>query len=121
MKYLLSKIFRLNPTKKLLKGNQKRKIKNKLGKSPNVTFIKTYREHDRSIITNYLRITGNTFTYWNETGHKITNGKEIFIRSLACRTFYNNSYEVINDIQNIIDEHPENTIGDKVSNYLNFK
>ncbi len=103
-----------------VKSRITKKIKNKLGKSPNVTFIKTYREHDRSIITNYLRITGNTFTYWNETGHKITNGKEIFIRSLACRTFYNNSYEVINDIQNIIDEHPENIIGDKVSNYLNF-
>jgi hypothetical protein len=105
----------------------KRKIIRKLfvtleGRKPNITFIKTYKEHDRSIITNYLRITGNTFNYWNERGQKITKGKEITIKSLARKDYHENMLSLINDVQSIIDNNNNDGIeGDKISNFLYFK
>ncbi len=91
-----------------------------LGKKPNVTFVLSHKEHDRTVITNYLRITGNTFNYWNERKQKINKGKEITIKSLAKKEIYDNALKAYEDVQKIIDESPE-IAGDKISNFLQFK
>ena len=93
-----------------------------IGKKPQVTFIKTVKEHDRSIITNYIRITGNTFTYWNDAGVKITKGKEISVKSFAKIEFQGNALKALEDVQNIIEFALKNdgVEGDKKSNFLNF-
>lgn len=106
----------------------KKKIIKKLSKTlgdnkkPNLTFISTFKEHDRSIITNYLRISGNTFNYWNERGQQITKGKEVTIKSLARKEYHLNMLEAIKDVQSIIDSssNSEAITGDKKSNFLNF-
>ena len=91
-------------------------------KKPNLTFISTFKEHDRSIITNYLRISGNTFNYWNERGQQITKGKEVTIKCLARKEYHLNMLEAIKDVQSIIDgsNNSEAIIGDKKSNFLIF-
>lgn len=93
-----------------------------LGKKPLVTFIGSYREHDRTIITNYMRITGNTFTYWSVSGRKITKGKEVVLKSLARRQYHDNALNAIHDIQNILDDvsGDGSIFGDKSSNFLHF-
>ena len=98
------------------------RIESVIGKKPQVTFIKTVKEHDRSIITNYVRITGNTFTYWNDAGNKITKGKEISVKSLAKIEFHNNSLKALADVQSIIDFALVNNgvEGDRICNFLNF-
>ncbi len=99
------------------------RIEGVVGKKPQVTFIKTVKEHDRSIITNYLRITGNTFTYWNDAGVKITKGKEISVKSFAKTEFHDNALKALSDVQIIIDFALKNdgVEGDKISNFLNFQ
>jgi len=98
-------------------------LEEKLEKKPYVTFISTFKEHDRTIITNYIRIKGNTFNYWNISGKKITKGKEITIQSLGRREYLNNARMAINDVQQILDTEygGGSIIGDKKSNFLNFK
>lgn len=93
-----------------------------LGKKPLVTFISTYKEHDRTIITNYIRITGNSFTYWSVSGRKITKGKEVVIKSLARREYHTNALEAISDVQKILDDNSDGSsvFGDKISNILSF-
>jgi hypothetical protein len=79
----------------------------------------SHKEHDRTVITNYLRITGNTFNYWNERKQKINKGKEITIKSLAKKEIYDNALKAYEDVQTIINESPE-IAGDKISNFLQF-
>jgi len=90
-----------------------------LQKKPDVTFIKTYSEHDRTIITNYIRITGNTFNYWDESGKKINNGKDIVVRSLGDYEYYQNAFKAIDDIQQIVLKGVD-VFGDKESNFIRF-
>lgn len=98
-------------------------LQNKLDKRPYVTFVSTFKEHDRTIITNYLRFKGNTFNYWNVAGKKITNGKEITIQSFGRREYLENGRKAIADVQGILDtvNSGASIIGDKTSNFLNFK
>ena len=105
--------------------NVKDKIKSALtpilGKKPNVSFVKSFKEHDRTVITNYFRISGNTFNYWNERKQKINKGKEISIKTLAKREIHHNALKAYDDVQTIINFSDENDIiGDKVSNFLKF-
>jgi hypothetical protein len=105
-----------------VRDNIKNRLAPLLEKQPCVTLISTYKEHDRTIITNYRRITGNTFAYWDSRGRRITKGKEIWIRSLARRDYHENMLEAIEDIQSIIDNAPDDKsfFGDRESNFLNF-
>ena len=98
------------------------RIEGVIGKKPQVTFIKTVKEHDRSIITNYIRITGNTFTYWNDAGAKITKGKEISVKSFAKIEFQDNAIKALADVQSIIEFALKNdgVEGDKICNFLSF-
>jgi hypothetical protein len=93
-----------------------------LGKKPCVTFVGTVKEHDRTIITNYIRITGNTFNYWNSQGKKITKGKEIQIKSLGRREYFENAQAAVADIQEILDSNNGGVriTGDRESNFLSF-
>lgn len=93
-------------------------IEKSIGKKPNITFVKTHKEHDRTIITNYTRITGNSFNYWDVNGNPINKGKEIVIRSLVDFESHENAILAINDIQNLIGN--DNVEGAKSSNFLKF-
>lgn len=98
-------------------------LEGKLDKKPFVTFVSTFKEHDRTIITNYLRIKGNTFNYWNVKGKKITKGKEITIQSFGRKEYLDNARMAISDVQKILDTEYGGglIIGDKKSNFLHFK
>jgi len=105
------------------------KIRAVLNKTTNVqptfTLVKTSKEHDRTILTNYKRInSGDTFNFFNNAGTKITKGKEIGYSSLANAENYQLATEVINDLQSQINSlktnNPSFIIGDKECNYLTF-
>ena len=101
------------------------KLSNQLGKRPSFTLIFTKREHDRGILTNYERIySGDTFSFWNNKGQKITKGREISYSSLAKKENHELAINLIEDIQKTIDflneKNPNFIQGDKVSNFLNF-
>lgn len=101
------------------------KLKVRLGKKPTFTLIHTRKEHDRSVLTNYIRISsGDTFNFWNNKGQKISNGREITYKSLAKREHYDLSRNFINDVQKTVDflieNNPDYIQGDKISNFLNF-
>src|SRR5690606_16648014 len=99
----------------------KKCIKNATGKKGTATLIKTRKEHDRTILTNYKRVySGDTFNFWDGVGRKITKGKEITYSSNARSDNHQLFKDLIIDLQDIIDKNPENILGDKVSGYLNF-
>lgn len=96
-------------------------IKTETGKNSNVSIIQTRKEHDRTIITNYKRVyTGDTFNFWDNSGRKITKGREIEYSSFLRTENDNLKKELLDDLQDIINKNPENITGDKASNYLNF-
>ena len=82
-------------------------------------------EHDRTIITNYKRIySGDTFSFFNKQGDRITKGKEIGYSSFGNAENHKLGREVFNDLQKQIDSlkanNPDYIIGDKECNYLTF-
>lgn len=96
-------------------------VKAETGKAGNVSVIQTRKEHDRTIITNYKRVyTGDTFNFWDNSGRKITKGREIEYSSFLRTENDNLKKALLKDLQDIINKNPENITGDKVSNYLNF-
>lgn len=96
-------------------------IKNATGKKGTATIIKTRKEHDRTILTNYNRIySGDSFNFWDGAGRKITKGKEITYSSNAREENHQLFKDLLKDLQGIIDKNPENIEGDKISSYLNF-
>ena len=105
------------------------KIRTALNKTtkvqPNFTLVKTSKEHDRTILTNYKRIySGDTFNFFNNKGERITKGKEIGYSSLANAENHKLAIEVFNDLQAQINflkvNNPTFIIGDKECNYLTF-
>ncbi|MFT4646021.1 MAG: hypothetical protein ACI8ZX_002445 [Planctomycetota bacterium] len=101
------------------------KLSTQLGKRPSFTLIFTKREHDRGILTNYKRIySGDTFSFWNNKGHKITKGREISYSSLAKKENHDLAIKLIEDIQKtvtfLIENNPDYIQGDRVSNFLKF-
>tara|TARA_B100000674_G_C37966238_1_gene974710 strand:- start:453 stop:1448 length:996 start_codon:yes stop_codon:yes gene_type:complete len=110
---------------KELKEKVTAKLIAKTGKKPNVTLIKTKREHDRTILTNYKRIySGDTFNFWNKRGVKITKGREIMYASLGNIENHSMAIKLIEDVQGTISflerNNPDYIEGDKKSKYLNF-
>ena len=102
--------------------NIKKCINDQTTKASKVTLIKTRKEHDRTIITNYNRIySGDSFNFWDNGGNKITNGKEIIYSSNGKFENHQLVKAMIKDLQDIIDKNPDNIIGDKVSGFLNFE
>ena len=101
------------------------------GIKPNFTLIKvrdqrdveSFAEHDRTILTNYIRVySGDTFNYFKPDGTKKTKGREIHFSSFADTENHKLAKELIDDIQKNLDVLPdENVHGDKKSNFLNFK
>jgi hypothetical protein len=92
---------------------------------PNFTLVKTSKEHDRTILTNYKRIySGDTFNFFNNQGQKITKGKEIGYSSLGNAENHKLAIEVFNDLQTQLNSlktnNPDFIIGDKECNYLTF-
>ncbi|ARV14821.1 hypothetical protein [Polaribacter sp. SA4-12] len=101
------------------------KLSTQLGKRPSFTLIFTKREHDRGILTNYERIySGDTFSFWNNRGQKITKGREISYSSLAKKENHDLAIKLVEDIQQTITflnkNNPDYIQGDKISNFLNF-
>ena len=90
---------------------------------PNITLIKHYSEHDRTILLNFIRIySGDTFNYFLSNGRTTTKGKEIHFVSIAEKENYNLYIEMLKDLQKIIDNSKqESIIGDKKSRLLKFK
>jgi hypothetical protein len=105
-----------------LKNDLQTIVKEKCTESPNITIIKHYAEHDRTILKNFIRIySGDSFNYFLSSGKKTTKGKEIHFSSIADKENYNLYIELIKDLQKIIDNSNETSIiGDKKSRFLNF-
>lgn len=102
------------------------------GISPNFTLIK-YRdqkgqnvaaaEHDRTIITNYMRIySGDSFKYFTRTGRKVTKGREIHFSSFANTENFELAVDLLNDLETNISSLPAEFIeGDRKSNFIQFQ
>lgn len=105
-----------------LKTNLKSLVEAKYTDSPNITIVKHYAEHDRTILKNHLRVySGDTFNYFLSNGQKNTKGKEIHFVSIADRENYNLYLDMLADLQKIIKNvKATDIIGDKVSRFLNF-
>ncbi len=112
-----------------IKSNIKSSVKSISNVDPNVTFVLSpadLKEHDRTIFTNYKRIySGDSFNYFNSSWDVITSGREVHFCSLADKDNYELGFNLINDVQKIINEignrNTDLIKGDKESNYLNFK
>ena len=91
--------------------------------SPNITLVKHYAEHDRTVLKNFIRIySGDTFNYFLSNGTKNTKGKEIHFSSIADKENYSLYIDTLNDLQKIIDGSlPKNIEGNKVSKFLKFQ
>ena len=106
----------------------KYRVKEKIGKEPNVTIIAAQtiiEEHDRTIFTNYkLYNSGDTFNYFGSKNKLITNGRYLHIHSNALTENMKNSFKFIEDMQNIVakllKENTDCIHGDKVCNYISF-
>ncbi len=58
------------------------------------------KEHDRNIITNYLRIkSGDSFNYFDSKGNIITKGTEIEFQSMASWPVRNAADAILNDLK----------------------
>lgn len=111
------------------------KIRNKVSSitsiKPNITLIeyrsqrglKSFEEHDRTILANYCRYySGDSFCYFNREGEKITTGRELNIAGLALEENSMLAEELVADLQNNINKIPsEQILGDKKSNFIVFK
>lgn len=105
-----------------LKSEIKALVEEKYTDSPNVTIVKHYTEHDRTILKNFLRVySGDSFNYFLSSGAKNTKGKEVHFVSIADKENYNLYIKMLSDLQNTINiSESKNIIGDKESRFLNF-
>ena len=63
-------------------------------------------DHDRNIITDYMRIkSGDTFIYFDSNNRKITDGNDIDIYSLARRTYRNSAASLVSKFKQITKEN----------------
>ncbi|WP_459212766.1 hypothetical protein [Aquimarina rhabdastrellae] len=108
-----------------VKTELSKRLKNSTNKKCNVTIVKTNNEHDRTILTNYKRInSGDSFTYWNDSGLLISKGKELNYESLGDKENLKYANQRVKDFQEILDFLKENNtdyiIGDRKSGFLKF-
>lgn len=83
-----------------------------------------WKEHDRTIITNYKMFDSDpSFTYFEGDGKNVSHGRWLNVNSLGDRDIRKMSLQCICDLQKMIDERKTgvNTIiGDKKSKLLKF-
>lgn len=110
-----------------IKTEIKKTIKRVVGIEPNVTFILSREKdkHDRIIISNYVSYdSGDSFNFFNSKQELITKGDTWHINSHGKTENLENTRDLLNDIQNIINrvKRLNNTesiiVGDKVCNFL---
>lgn len=106
-----------------------RNLKERIGEKISITFVNLpntgkWKEHDRTIITNYKMFDSNpSFTYFDEHGKNICNGRWLNVNSHGHKDVCELSINYIEDLQEMIDDRKKglNTIiGDKISNFLDF-
>ena len=105
-----------------------RQIKEKIGHKLSLTFViipeGKFKEHDRTIITNYKMFdSGDSFTYFNDKGENLSHGKWLHVNSCGDKDIRELSLQYIKELQLLIDERKSglnSIIGDKKSNLLNF-
>ncbi|MBK9273048.1 MAG: hypothetical protein IPM49_00725 [Flavobacteriales bacterium] len=85
--------------------------------------LKSFGEHDRTILTNYFRVySGDSFNYWLSNGTKTTTGREISFSSLADETNRLLAKQLVADLQANLDQLSDRSIeGDKKSGFFTFK
>jgi hypothetical protein len=105
-----------------LKTKIKSIVVNKCKEVPNITLIKHYSEHDRTILLNFIRIySGDSFNYFLSNGQTTTKGKEIHFVSIVEKENYKLYIEMLKDLQKIINNSKQDSIiGDKKSRLLKF-
>lgn len=105
-----------------MKSEIKKLVAERYTDNPNITIVKHYVEHDRTILKNCVRVySGDTFNYFLSNGVKTTKGKEIHFSSIADKENYNLYIAMIDDLQKIIsNSKSENIVGDKVSRFFTF-
>ncbi|WP_405570199.1 hypothetical protein [Winogradskyella sp. Asnod2-B02-A] len=131
----LSEKYDEGPDLQSLKQKIKSAVKsiNKYCPEPNINFIpvpkgKIGDEHDRHIITNYLRIkSGDTLIYFNKNQEIITTSNEFDIYSLAQKQYRDSTQNLVtklNEITNEVIQNFENRCllsnPDKKENIINF-
>lgn len=88
--------------------------------------IEKFEEHDRTLITNYVRWkTGDTFNYFDSQNKRITRGRSLDMFSmLAKRDYLAEAQDLLNDINNYLlrcqTSNPSNIVGDRSSRLLSI-
>jgi hypothetical protein len=124
MKYYNSDSEKIYPAfKKSIIPQIKSLIKKIVGVEPNVTIVQIGNaEHDRTIFTNYrLYTSGPSFSYFNPEGYRCTNGRWFDISSTFDKNVMTLSYDFLNGMQALIKDDRTKLLGDKKSNFLDFK
>ncbi len=112
-----------------IRARVKAEVKQETGaRDTNVTFLflpNDIKEHDRTIITNYLRInSGDSYNYLNSRLDIITKSQCMDINSRAFAKNHTLADEAVRAIQTKLDEtrrrNPCNIIGDGKSHLLSF-
>jgi hypothetical protein len=104
--------FDEGPDLQVLKQKVKNAVKkfNKYCLEPKINFIPVPKgtiedEHDRHIITNYLRIkSGDTLVYFNSNKEVITKSNEFDIYSLARKKYRDTTKSLVDKLNNIVNE-----------------
>lgn len=115
----------------LIMAKIKSAVKKITGYEPNCTFVvldSINEEHDRTIVTNYLRlVTGDSFSrFFDKNGIRKTKGRYLHIDNLAHRDTFRKTKELIKDlnkgISEIIKMRQKNLriYGDEASNFIDF-
>lgn len=87
---------------------------NKYCPKPRLTFIavpkgKIEDDHDRHIITNYIRIkSGDSLVYFDSTGRQLTTSNEFDIYSLARKQYEETTYSLLDKLKVIVQSAIDN-------------
>lgn len=111
-----------------IKRKLKEKLRNIIGKEPNITFVVLpgQEQHDRTIFTNYKMFTsGDSFKYFREGANVslCTHGEWMYVSSLHDIDNHQNGKDFIMDLQAVIERVKGglmSIIGDKKSLFLHF-
>lgn len=97
---------------------------------PKVTFVtmseKSYKEHDRTIMTNYKSFaSGDSYNYFVSSGQRVTKGRYLHVHSLVKKSNLEDMDAMIKDLQECIDGlkkiNPSLIMKDQECNFLSLK
>ena len=83
-----------------------------------VTILTSYATHDRALITNYYRVKHGSSFHIKQNNIKHDVSTEV--KTHAIRKNHEFTSRLLAEYQNIVD-NPSKCIGDRASNFLNFK